>query len=433
MAEVPLTISDRGEGWLTITRQSNDGQADRPINLADPDVACNPYPVYRALREQQPIFRSEQLFGGAWVFLDYDDVAVLFRDTEHLSNAKSRAIIGDLPPEQQHEFEKLIHLHSRWMVFFDPPRHTRLRKLMAKGFSNRIRENLYPAIQEHVDELLDSFVGKERIDVVGDYAWQIPLMTIANIIGVTSRDLPLFARWTGDIAAYMGSEKPHLALIARAQQSLIDLEDYFRSVVAERRANPIPNDILSMLIAAEEDGDVLTEEELFAQCTFLCFTGNETTKNLISNAIYTLLSHPRQYQQLLEKPTLLRDALEEVLRFECPVQFIGRIVKEDWTYKSATMKKGEYIVLMIGAANRDPLKFADPEQLDISRKENRHISFGEGAHTCLGQGLARVEAEIAVASFLQRFPAATFDWESGLAWNNNPGLHGLEQLWVRLG
>jgi cytochrome P450 len=432
VSEVRIAIDQLGEGRLSVGRLSDDGSSAGQVNLADPDIILNPYPVYRELRAVSPIFRSEGLFGGSWIFLDHEDITTLLSDSVHLSNAKSRGIVDDLPTEQQGQFEKLLSLHSRWMVFFDAPKHTRLRKLIAKGFTPQVRDRLAQSVKQQVATLLGSFGGKASIDVVEDFARHIPLAAVSNLLSIPTEALPFFSRGIGDIAAYMGSEKPDLHLIKKAEQSLIEFEDFFRALITERRRRPVPDDLLSLLILAEEDGDVLSEEELFAQCTFISFTGNETTKNLISNAIYTLLSHPSQRRLLTDTPSQIGRAIDEVLRFECPVQFVGRIVKETFTYKSARLEKGEYVILMIGAGNRDPKKFREPERLDICRQDSQLVSFGAGAHTCLGKGLAHLEAEIAVGAFLAKFPNAALE-PHGVKWHNNPGLRGLEYLRVSLG
>lgn len=424
-----FAIEELGDGRVSVRRSAGDATQ---VSLSDPDVVREPYSLYRQLRAVSPILRSETLLGGSWLFLDHEDVGTLFRNTDQLSNAKFRALVDQLPEENRHDFDKLIGINSRWLVFFDPPRHTRLRKLMVKGFTPRVCDRLVPVVTQHVGDLLRSFDGRSRVDLVTEYAWQIPLITIATILGVRREDLPLFARWTGDLAAYMGSDGPNVAIMGAAQRSMIELEAYFRDVILERRKRPVPDDVLSLLIAAEEDGDVLTEEELFAQGTFLCFTGNETTKILISNAVHMLLRHPDQRRLVADNPALIGAALEEVVRFECPVQFIGRIVKQDFTYKHASMKQGDYIVLMIGAANRDPKRFRDPDRMDITRPDNRHISFGEGNHACLGQNLARMEAEIAVGAFLQRFPDAQLA-SPDAEWTPTFGLRGLKHLVVTLG
>ena len=431
MSEVTIAVQELGDGQLSVGRVFDDGSFTGQLNLADPDIVVDPYPVYRTLRAASPIFRSEGLFGGRWVVLNHDDIIALLSDAVHLSNAKSRGIVDDLPKEQQGQFDKLLTLHSRWMVFFDAPKHTRLRKLIAKGFTPQVKDKLGEAVKRQVAALLASCEGKEIIDVVEDFARYIPLSAVSSLLGVPLEALPLFSRWIGDIAAYMGSEKPDLGLMKKAEQSMIEFENFFRDLIAERRLRPVRDDLLSLLISAEEDGDVLSEEELFAQCTFISFTGNETTKNLIGNAIYTLLSHPSQYRALIEDPSQIGRAIDEVLRFECPVQFVGRIVKQDFTYKSARLEKGQYVILMIGAGNRDPEIFNDPEQLNIHRDDSPPISFGAGAHMCLGRGLAHLEAEIAVGAFLAKFPGAQLE-SPRVKWHNNPGLRGLEHLRVRV-
>ena len=432
MPSLNLAVSPATDGTYSIRCEPANGHADFAFNLSDPRVIHDPYSVYRQLRAANPIFRSPDLFGGAWLFFDYEDIAALFHDTDHLSNAKARAIVDDLPQPQQCEFEKLIQLHSRWMVFFDPPRHTRLRRLMARGFGASTRARLLNTIREHVNSLISSFRARRQIDVVTDYAARVPLATIASILGLSGPDLGLFSRWTGDLAEYMGLEKPDGDRMKKAQQSLTEFEAHFNHVIAERRRHPMPDDLLSLLIAAEEQGDVLSPEELFAQCAFLGFTGNETTKNLIGNAIYRLLLDDSQRSLLLEDPRLIGQAIEELLRFDSPVQFVGRVVKQPLRYKSARLEPGQYVIFMIGAANRDPMRFRNPDTFDIRREGIRHLSFGEGAHACLGQGLARMEAETAVVSFLEAFSGSVADPTQHVEWQKNPGLRGLKHLPVLL-
>ena len=433
MSEARIAIGNLGDGKLSITRSSDDGAARSAISLADPDIIRDPYSIYRELRAVSSIFRSDSLFGDAWVFMDPEDILTLLRDTDHLSSAKSRGIVDALPLEQRDQFKGLIELHSRWLNFFDPPKHTRMRKLVGRGFGAQIGERLLQAIRDLVAEMISSFENKDHVDIINDYARRVPLATVSEFLGIPKKDLPSFGRWIGDIATYMGSDQPDLETIKTAHRSLVEFEQYFREVVAERRKSPIPDDLISTLIEAEETGDVLTEDELFAQCTFLSFTGSETTKNLIGNAIYTLLQNDSQRRLLVENPTMIGRAIEEILRFECPVQFIVRIVKEPFTYKSAKLGSGEYVIMMIGAANRDPKVFTDPDVFDFAQERPKHISFGEGIHACLGQGLARKESEIAIGAFMAKFPNAELDQERGFSWRKNPGLRGLESLYVKLG
>jgi len=429
--EITIAPAGRDGCELRIFRRHADGSTS-PVSLTDPDIVRDPYSFYRRLRAITPMFRCPELFGGAWVFMDYADLTALFRNADCLSNHKFRGIVDDLPPPERKQFERLLSLHSRWMFFFDGAKHTRVRKLMAKGFVAQKRERMAGFAHQQASRLVRSLGRRDRADLVEEYARSIPLFTVGRMLGIGEEDMDMFSRWIGDLAAYMGSEKPRIEVISMAQQSLSDLEEYFRALIIERRKRPVADDLLSLLIAAEEEGETLSKEELLAQCSFLSFTGNETTKNLISNSIYCLLAHPEQKALLQADISLTPQAIEETLRFECPVQFISRRVKRPFEYRSAQLQRGEYVILLIGAANRDPRRFADPDRLDIERKEARHISFGEGPHACLGQGLARIEAEIAVAEFFSHFPLAALAAHGAMEWNGNPGLRGLKYLNVDL-
>lgn len=404
----------------------NTSQFDH-INLADPAILQNPYRFYRQLQAESPILWSETLFGGSWLVTSYDDVSTLLRDLHHLSNARFRAIVDQLPEEKKPEFQTLLTLHSRWMVFFDPPKHTRLRRLLSRGFPTAVLENLRPYLIQLSNDLIDGFEKAGRADLIYDYARIITIYTIAQLLGVTKEYLDHFTRWTHNIAAYMGSEKYNLDLMIKAQESLTEFETYFRGVIDERRTKPKDDDLLSLLIKVEEDGDILTEEELLAQCVLMLFAGNETTKNLIGTGIYHLLRTPDQLELLRSEPSLINNTVEELLRFDSPVQFARRIVKEDFQFKGRHLKKGQVVVLLIGAANYDPQVYQEPDRLDITRKDIRPLSFGHGIHYCLGQGLARLEGQIAIGTLFRRAPHLRLSSE-GIEWLGNPGFRGLKSL-----
>ncbi|HEY0514079.1 MAG TPA: cytochrome P450 [Thermoanaerobaculia bacterium] len=399
------------------------------INLADPEIVDNPYGFYDRLRAESPIFWSDTLWGGAWVFTSYEDVQSLLRDSQRLSNARFRGIVDQLPDESKGDFDTLINLHSRWMVFFDPPKHTRLRKLLSRGFTGEVLDKVRPFVTHLVDELLDAFQAAGEADLIHDYARVITINTIAEVLGVERRDRDTFTRWSQTIAAYMGSEKFNLDLMTRAQQSLVEFEDYFRVVIAERRSRPVKNDLLSVLIAAEEDGDILTEEELLSQCVLILFAGNETTKNLIGNGIYALLNHPDQLALLRREPSRITNAVEEILRFESPVQFARRVVKEDFEYKGNPIRKGQVVSLVVGAANYDVERYPDPYRLDITRPDIRHLSFGQGIHYCLGQNMARIEGQAAIGRLVDRLSNLRLTIKD-FEWLSNPGFRGLKSLRV---
>ncbi len=291
------------------------------------------------------------------------------------------------------------------MLDRDPPDHTRLRGLVNKAFTPRVVEMLRPRIQQIVDGLLDAADGAGAMDLIEDFAYPIPVIVICEMLGVPVEDRERFKKWGLDIARGLDAIwlPPDSEVTQRSMASRRALSDYFRALIAERRTAP-RNDLLSALIAAEEAGDKLSEEELLATCILLLVAGHETTVNLIGNGTLALLRHPDQLRLLRENPGLIGSAVEELLRFDGPVQRTARIPSEDVTIRGCTIAKGEMVMPFIGAADRDPAQFPDPDRLDIARGDNRHIAFGWGIHFCLGAPLARVEGQIAINTLVQRLP-----------------------------
>ena len=360
----------------------------------DPEFVADPYPTYRRLRAEDPVHQSPL---GFWVLTRYDDVVMVLRDPRFLKEPIAAAVaarLGGTTPGMPLS-----------MLERDPPDHTRLRGLVSKAFTPRVVEALRPHVQAIVDGLMDRVESAHAMDLIEDFAYPLPVVVICELLGVPVEDRERFKGWGLDIARGLDAIllPPESEVVQRSAASRRALIDYFRALIAERRAAPRA-DLLSSLIAAEEVGDRLSEPELLASCILLLVAGHETTVNLIGNGSLALLRHPAELRRLRENPALIATAVEELLRFDGPVQRTTRVPGEDVVIGDRTIPKGDLVLPFIGAADRDPAHFTDPDTLDITRAENRHIAFGLGIHFCLGAPLARVEGQIAINALLQRFP-----------------------------
>ena len=371
--------------------------------LISPEFVANPYPLLRRLREEEPVYWSDAI--GGWLLTRYDDILVSFRQTAHFSNENRLGkAVEYLPPERRANFKPFEdHYATKGLLHSDPPDHTRLRALVTKEFTVTIVEKMRPRIQQVVDDLLDAAEEKGEMDVVPDLAAALPVAVIAEIMGVPPAERHLIRKWTDDILRFQGVNKPSEEDLSRAQNALLELRPYIKGMIAERRRQP-RGDLMSKLVAAESDGQRLSEAELINTCVTLFTAGHETTLSLISNMIYTLLANAEQFQSLHDNPALLESAIEESLRYESPVSRQSRLMKMDTELAGKKLKKGEIVFQMLNAANRDPAYFTDPDKFDIQRTKNRHIAFGHGIHFCVGAALSRTEAFIAVGTAMKRFP-----------------------------
>jgi cytochrome P450 len=290
------------------------------------------------------------------------------------------------------------------MLSSDPPEHTRLRKLVSKAFTPRAVEDLRPRIQEIVDYLLDEAEKKGSMDLVNDVAYPLPVIVIAEMLGVPPEDRANFKKWSDEVVATLGGPFTPPDVLERARNAINALADYLMPIIKDRREHP-KNDLISGLVAAEEQGQVLSEDEIFSTTILLLIAGNETTTNLIGNSMYALLTHPDQMKLLQDDPSLIKSATEELLRFAGPVQATGRVLKEDMTVAGEEMKEGQTAFVLLGAANRDTAKWGPTaNDLDLTRNPTDHVALGDGIHFCLGAPLARAEAQITIGTILRRFP-----------------------------
>lgn len=398
-----------------------------PVPLFGPEMREDPYPFYRRLREADPVYWSEKF--QAWIVTAFDEVVAGLNDlrlsSDRIALFRQLAHSPDLEP--------LFSFLSKRMVLTDPPRHTRLRALVSKTFTPHVVEGMRPHVQQLVDGFLDAVQPAGRMDVMADLAFPLPSTVICELLGLPPEDRGRLKTWSDALIVYFST---HPAEITNEQWQLAlrgmhDINDYTRTALARIRAEGRPG-LLPLLADAEIDGDRLSEEELFANVNLLLVAGHETTMCLIGNGVYELLKHPDQLALVKADPARIPGAVEEFLRFDCPVQFTHRIALEDLTLGGKTIRKGQFVFLFLAAANRDPKHFPDPDTLDITRPPGKHLTFGQGHHFCPGAPLARLEAQIAFTTMLRRLPNLTLAIDR-VTYRDNFNLRGPQALPVTFG
>ncbi|MBZ5714584.1 cytochrome P450 [Nannocystis pusilla] len=399
-----------------------------PLGLYAPENRTDPYPVLARLRREAPLYFAGNEGAGSYIVTRYADVSAGFRDPR-LSASRAEAMARRLPPEAREWVAPVTGNLAHWILLRDPPDHTRLRSLLGQAFTPRLIEAWRPRIQQILDELLAAIEPGE-VELVHALAGPLPVLVIGDMLGLPPGDRHRLKACSDAIAAFFGAAAMTQALLADARAAILELEDYFRRALAERRAAP-RNDLLSALVAAEEQGSVLSEQELLSTCTAILFGGHETTTNLIANTVSTLLRHPDQLERLRAEPGLVASAIEEVLRFECPVSRMGRIARVDFEWHGQQLKAGDRLFLSFAAANRDEAQFPDPDRFDIARADNRHLGFSTGPHYCIGAALGRLEARLTLEALLKKFPR----WEllETPVWLDNLTVRGPAALRVALG
>jgi len=356
----------------------------------------NPYPLYQRLLAQAPVQWNDVL--EAWTLARYADVVGVLTDARF----SARRFRSGVDSEEANI--------ARSMLVSDPPDHTRLRALVQKAFTPRMVEQLRPRIIAIVGELLDRIAEQSgTVDLIGELAYPLPVVVIAELLGVPAEDRVKFREWSAVVAASLDPLVPE-AVVNRLQDARAALYTYLREIITLRRREPRA-DLISALVAVEEQGDVLTEPELVIMCMLLLIAGHETTVNLIGNGVLALLRHPEEFARLKADPSLINSGVEELLRFDSPVQLTARIATQSIEIDGHAIAQGARVVTLLGAANHDPAQFADPETLDLGRAPNNHLAFGRGIHFCLGAPLARLEGQIAIGALVRRFPNLTLAGE----------------------
>lgn len=385
------------------------------LHLLPPDVRRNPFPLYDRFRATSPVLYEPTT--GLWLVFDYDAVRGVLTDHESFGSRTG-------PRE--------------WMIFQDPPRHTKLRALVAKAFTPRTITNLEPRIREIVRELLDDVAGRGEMDLVADFAIPLPTRVIGEMLGIPAEDRPRCVRWNDVILkmSYTIGVSSSDPTAARAITEFIDatgeMNEYVGRQLERRRADPAASDdLLTRLAAAEVDGERLTQQDILGFFQLLLLAGSETTTNLINNAVLCFAEHPDQLALVRARPELLPSAIEEVLRFRSPLQWMLRVAKRDVEMNGQTIPAGRVVLTVMGSANRDPRAFDAPERFDVTRDPNPHVAFGHGVHFCLGASLARLESRVALGELLERCPglrlASDEPWEPRAALH----VHGPNRLPVR--
>jgi hypothetical protein len=368
----------------------------------------DPYPAYRALREAGPIHWSEEFFGGAWLLTRHADVEAALRDPRLSARRTGGWVMR--AAESREELTPMQRLFTRCLPFLDAPDHTRLRKVLQPAFRPDRIQALKPVTQALLDELLDE--AGEEFDFMTAIARPLPARVIARLMDVDPSIYADFTLWSEDIAAFLGAVNPTQAQVRAAQRSMVALAAYFECELLPQRRQAPGEDLVSELLRAQSDGQVEDGAELLAQCAMLLFAGYETTRHLLGNAVHALLTHREQWERLREQPELLPNAVRELLRHDTPVQWSGRRAMADFRLQGQRIRRGELVIALIGAANRDPQRHEQPDQLDVARANPGALSFGTGPHVCLGASLTQLEVQTVLATLLRRCPTLHL---SGLA------------------
>jgi len=395
------------------------------VDLFDPAFKANPYPTYARLRSTTPVHRTTLPDGrGVWLITRYDAVLAVLKDERFVKDWRNA-----LTPEQLAQVPSIPEVMkplSKNMLDTDPPDHERLRALVSKAFTPRLVERMRGRVQGIAGALLDAFEGRGEMDLIDDYAFPLPVTVIAELLGVPTEDRDRFREWSDAAVSGNASQEYMETILIPHMQAFTD---YLRAMFEEKRRNP-KDDLISALVQAEEAGDKLSEDELLGMVFLLLIAGHETTVNLIGNGVLALLEHPDQLQSLRGDPSLTKSAVEELLRYDGPVETsTERFAREDVAIGRTVIPKGEMVLVVIAAADHDPERFQEPDTLDIARTDNKHLAFGKGIHHCLGAPLARMEGQIAISTLFSRMPNLRLKGSpKSLNWRSGMILRGLKAL-----
>jgi hypothetical protein len=402
------------------------------FDLRNPATNANPFPEFAWLRAEDPVHWSPAM--KAWIVTRYAGVKQVALDNRRISADRLTPFFKANPEYQRGSIESLGRYLNHWMVFRDPPDHTRLRRLFNKAFTPTSVENLRTNIEDIVAALIEGMQAKARhdgtADFIADFAYPLPASVIMDLLGVPRADLARMKVWSDDIALFIGTAQVAGNKYLRAEAGAKAMASYFRELVEQRAVAPTA-DMISKLVLAREESDVLTTDEIVGTCILLLFAGHETTTNLIGNGFLYSMKHREQWQQLIAQPSLATTAIEEYLRYDGPSGALARVASADIEMAGKTIRAGDRIFAFVNSANRDPEAFDNPERFDIGREQNPHLTFGHGIHFCLGAPLARLEAQIAALRLSERMPGIRLAGGEP-QWHDSLILRGVKSLPVRL-
>jgi cytochrome P450 len=405
---------------LSSTSTKESGPALSLYHLLDPEVLANPYPLYRRLRTEAPVHWDPYLH--AWVVTRYEDVITVL----HHFSANRTPTPAHFEALGLAELGPMAQLMTKQMLFMDAPSHTRLRTLASMAFTPARVEALRSHIREILDALIEPLLNRGRLDVINDLAAPLPAIVTAEMLGVPTSDCDKLKRWSADFAEVLGNFQHNPDRASRTLKCIEEMTGYFRDAIQRMKTEPREG-LINSFMTAEIDGDRLTEEEIIANCIVTMVGGQETTTNLIGNGVLTLVRNPDQLQKLRDNLNLVPSAVEELLRYESPSQHTARICPQDTELGGKLIRKGQAVIAVMGAGNRDPERFADPDRLDIEREDNRHLAFGWASHFCFGAALARIEGQLVFEAIASRMTNLALE-PGSIVWRDNLGLRGLSSL-----
>jgi len=393
----------------------------------EPAVLADPFPLYRRLRDDDPAHWSPSL--KAWVLTRYEDVKRVCLDAEGMSSDRLRRFFAKLPSAESARIGDLIRYLTLWMVFSDPPEHTRLRRLASKVFNVKSMHALRHNVQAIGDWLLERIGERGELDFIADFAGPLPALIIMDMLGVPRSELARLKHLSDEMALFIGSARDSSEKYARAQAATQEMARLFGELIAARRRSP-QRDLLSELVTLEDEGDRLSEDELVATCILLLFAGHETTTHHLANGLAALLRFPAEAERLRAEPKLAPAAVEELLRYDGPIGAQVRIVQETQEFHGRTLNRGDRVFLLMNAANRDPRAYPEPDRLDLTRSGIPHLTFGFGSHICLGFPLARLEGQIALPAVLSRW--RHIELTAAPRWIDSMVLRGMQAMPLRV-
>jgi cytochrome P450 len=398
-------------------------ESEPKYDLVSPQFFADPHAVFRRMRAEDPVYWHPGL--KAWALVRYDDVQRMFRDPRFSAEAVDY-YRGDLPPSFEAKLQAVNRFRYNMILFKDAPTHTRFRSLITKGFSSKYVESLRPFVQTVVDEQIDMICHQGKMDVIKQLALPLPVRVISKILGIPEADFPRFKTWTDDFFALVGTPRSTPELVDRGYHGMIGLDGYVREALEDRRKRP-GDDLLSLLLHAEEQSQVLSTDEIVATAVLFVLAGYETTAHLIGNGLLALLEHPDQLDKLRADPQLVAGAVEEILRYNSAAFQMLRRAREPIELDGHLIQGDEIVLGFLHAANRDPAQFTDADLFDITRKDNYHVGFGYGPHICIGAPVARMETQIAINTMLRRLPEIALA-STSLEWVCNTIIRGLRAL-----